>query len=234
MDQNANLSLTRLSSARNLAHMAKQEGLIKYQLTYTQSPALQNNQLAEINAWRDMLYAQQLIGQDPNRYGGYGFGNISQRLPPFEEPIHHRRFVISGTQTGHLANLTPDHYTLVLECDPDRNIIVASGPIRPSSESLTHGTLYDLDDSLRFVMHAHSPEIWQQAPKLNIPITLEQVPYGSPEMAEEVRRLFRETDVRDRRIFSMGGHEDGIVSFGRTAEEAGTALLDCLQRAVES
>ena len=170
----------------------------------------------------------------PNRYGGYGFGNISQRLPPFEAPAHHRLFVISGTQTGSLAELTPDHYALVLKCDPDRNIIVASGPIRPSSESLTHGTLYDLDDSLRFVMHVHSPEIWGCAPLLGIPITDRRVPYGSPEMAEEVRRLFRETDVRDQRLFSMGGHEDGVVSFGRTADEAGKALLGCLERACES
>ena len=52
-------------------------------------------------------------------------------------------------------------------------------------------------------------------------------------MSDEVRRLFRETDVRQRRLFSMGGHEDGLVSFGRTAEEAGTVLLNDLARAFQ-
>ena len=66
-----------------------------------------------------------------------------------------------------------------------------------------------------------------------MPITRPDVAYGTPEMSDEVRRLFRETDVRQRRLFSMGGHEDGLVSFGRTAEEAGTVLLTYLARAFQ-
>jgi hypothetical protein len=31
----------------------------------------------------------------------------------------------------------------------------------------------------------------------------------------------------------MAGHEDGIVSFGATAEEAGFVLLGCLARAFQ-
>ena len=211
--------------------MAKQEGIIKYRLNYSSAPELDADQLLEINSWRDVLYARHLIGQDPDRYGGYGYGNISQRLPPFDAPAHQRRFVISGTQTGDLAKLSASHYCVVLECDPDRNLIEAAGPIRPSSESLTHGTLYDLDNSLRFVMHVHSPEIWRRGLSLGLPVTEEKVPYGSPEMAEEVRRLFRDTDVNERHIFSMGGHEDGIVSFGRSAGEAGASLLATLEQA---
>ena len=47
----------------------------------------------------------------------------------------------------------------------------------------------------------------------------------------EVQRLFRETDVLRQRIFSMGGHEDGIVAFGQTVAEAGNTLLTALTRA---
>lgn len=213
--------------------MKQQEGVIKFQLQFSQAPPVPFDQLSEINAWRKMLYLTQLIGQDPNRYGGYGYGNISQRLEPFEAPELQRRFIISGTQTGNLTDLNENHYAIVLACHPDQNLIMAEGPIRPSSESLTHGTLYALDSSLRFVMHAHSPHIWRHAQHLDIPITREKVAYGTPEMAEEVRRLFRDSSVRDRHIFSMGGHEDGIVSFGRTAEEAGAVLLNALVRAFQ-
>ena len=210
-----------------------QEGVIKFRLEFTTAPPLPYSDLREINAWRKILHLTQLIGQDPTRYWGLGFGNISQRLEPFDAPEHQRRFVVSGTQTGGLADLTERHYAVVLECYPDQNRIVAEGPVRPSSESLTHGVLYALDDSLRCVIHAHSPHIWRSAQALGIPITRESAAYGTPEMVKEVRRLFREASVGDRLIFAMGGHEDGVVSFGRTAEEAGTVLLSYLARSLQ-
>jgi ribulose-5-phosphate 4-epimerase/fuculose-1-phosphate aldolase len=213
--------------------MAKQEGIIKFDLDYTPAPAPDAADLAEINHWRDVLYARRLIGQDPQRYGGYGYGNISRRLPPFDAPPTLRRFVISGTQTGNLSELAPEHYAVVVVCEPDSNHIVAEGPIRPSSESLTHGTVYDLDADLRWVLHVHSPEIWTHARSLGLPVTDPAVPYGCPEMAAEVRRLFAETDVAMRRVFAMGGHEDGIVAFGKTPEAAADALLTCLDRATQ-
>ena len=213
--------------------MAEQEGVIKFQLEFTASPALPADALREISAWRTLLYLAQLIGQDPDRYAGYGFGNISRRLPPLDAPQKERRFVVSGTQTGNLAELLPAHYAIVRAYDPARNRIVGEGPVRPSSESLTHGMVYDMDATAQWVMHAHSPHIWRHARALGIPMTDGRVPYGSPEMAGEVQRLFRETDVADRKIFGMHGHEDGIVTFGATAEEAGFVLLGALARAFQ-
>jgi ribulose-5-phosphate 4-epimerase/fuculose-1-phosphate aldolase len=181
-----------------------------------------------INRWRAILYQHKLIGQDPARYGGFGYGNLSVRLAPFDAPPALRRFVISGSQTGDLPELGPEHYTVVIECYPVENRLVAHGPIRPSSESLTHGAVYALDPAIRAVLHAHSLEIWQAAAALGIPITDPLVPYGTPEMAAEVARLYATTDMAQRRIFSMGGHEDGIVTFGETAEVAGEVLLAAL------
>jgi ribulose-5-phosphate 4-epimerase/fuculose-1-phosphate aldolase len=111
------------------------------------------------------------------------------------------------------------------------NRLVAFGPIRPSSESLTHGAVYALDSAIRVVLHVHSPEIWQAAAALGIPITDPLVPYGTPEMAAEVMRLYATTDMAQRRIFSMGGHEDGIFTFGASAEEAGDVLMAALAAA---
>ncbi len=147
-------------------------------------------------------------------------------------PEHQPRFAITGTQTGGISDLTPDHYVVVTACYPEENRLVAEGPIRPSSESMTHGTLYQLDDQIRWVMHGHSPHIWRNAAALDLPMTTD-VPYGTPAMAAEVRRLFQETDLPAVKIFGMAGHEDGIVSFGRTAEEAGFVLLGYLARALQ-
>jgi hypothetical protein len=59
------------------------------------------------------------------------------------------------------------------------------------------------------------------------------VAYGTPEMAAEVRRLARETPLLEGRALAMGGHEDGIVVFGRSADEAGATMLALVARAYE-
>jgi len=43
-------------------------------------------------------------------------------------------------------------------------------------------------------------------------------------MAKELERLFAETDVYERGILSMGGHENGLISFGTTAQKATDVL----------
>ena len=205
-----------------------EEGAIKFNLQYTRAGLPGAVSLDALNRWRSTLRERTLIGQDPERYDGYGYGNVSQRIDTRQSARGHRSFVISGTQTGHLDRLDREHYTLVESYDISNDTVVARGPVKPSSESLTHGMIYDMDEHILVVLHVHSADIWRNATALGIPITDADVPYGTPEMAHEVERLFNNTDARDKRIFSMGGHLDGIVSFGTTAEEAGEVLLNAL------
>jgi len=207
------------------------EGVIKFDLCYSFAEPVTPTELNELNSWRSRLWQLRLIGQDPLRYDGYGFGNVSQRYGPHTAASGERAFLISGTQTGAMPELDARHYTLVESYDAAANRVVAQGPVKPSSESLTHGILYDLDTRIQAVLHVHSPDIWQTADALGIPITEASVAYGTPAMAAEVQRLFRETDVLRLRIFSMGGHADGIVAFGQTVAEAGATLLEALARA---
>jgi L-ribulose-5-phosphate 4-epimerase len=211
--------------------MATKEGVIKFEMEYRIAPALPEQALRELNAWRKMMYLTELIGQTPTRYGGYGFGNISCRV---DYPCDSGQppFAITGTQTGGAPDLTPTDYVVVTACFPESNRLTAEGPVKPSSESLTHGVLYALDDNLRWVMHAHSPHIWRNAAALELPMTAD-VPYGTPEMAAEVARLYRESDMAQKKIFGMAGHEDGIVTFGATAEEAGFVMIGYLARAFQ-
>jgi hypothetical protein len=204
------------------------EGVIKFDLLFTAAAPLSMDSISDLDAWRNILREHELIGQDPDRYQGYSYGNVSKRSGPPAAPKGRRSFIISGTQTGALTRLDNTHYVLVTACDIDHNRIVAEGPIRPSSEALTHGILYDLDERIRFVFHVHSSVIWGAARELGIPLTSPSVAYGTPAMAQEVQRLFRDTDLANRGIFTMGGHEDGVVSFGPTAESAGSILLETL------
>ena len=206
----------------------KEEGVIKFDLRFTAGPPVAMDALTELNTWRHILLKHALIGQDPARYEGYGFGNISQRNGDPGQSRGKRQFVISGTQTGHLEALDNRHYACVTAYDAATNQVVAEGPVKPSSESMTHGVIYDLDNELRAVLHVHSPDIWKTAASQGTPVTSASVEYGTPEMSREVERLFYQTDVRRKGIFSMGGHEDGIVAFGQTMEEAGNILLAAL------
>jgi len=65
----------------------------------------------------------------------------------------------------------------------------------------------------------HEMELWKRLLD-RVPTTRKHVEYGTPEMAAEMGRLFRESDVRERRILAMAGHEAGIFAFGAAPEEA--------------
>lgn len=201
--------------------MTVQEGVVQFNLTFLPADPLPAAMLRSLNAWRQILYRLRLIGQEPHRYGGLGFGNVSIRL----ESGNADSFIISGTQTGGMDSLFPEHYAIVKTFDPATNSVVAEGVVRPSSESLTHGSLYRMSRAIGAVIHAHSPEIWTRADSIGIPVTHRDVRYGTPEMAEEVCRLFQNTPANMLKIFAMGGHEDGIVAFGGSIEEAGLIIV---------
>ena len=207
------------------------EGVIKFAADHAAGPL--DARLAapvqdELLGWRAVLFAIGLVGRDPDRYEGAGFGNLSARVEPWAAPRGRRAFVITGSQTGGKPMLGRDGLCVVTAYDPAGNRVQSRGPVPPSSESMTHGAVYDVAPRARFVIHVHAPLLWRAAAALGLPATRPEVPYGTPAMAHEVSRLFRATDVRRQGLFVMGGHEDGVVAFGRTAREAGGALLDRL------
>lgn len=213
--------------------MAQEEGVIKFRLQFARRPPLPESAVGHINRWRRRLHDAHLIGKDPRRYGGFGFGNISGRVGPWNALPHLRRFLITGSQTGGEADLGSEHYALVMEAHPDRNLIVAEGPLRPSSESMTHAALYAHDARIRVVMHVHAPVLWRMASVLGLPETGADIQYGSPEMAREVCRLATEMGTQACGVFAMGGHQDGLVAYGATAEEPGEQLLALNARALK-
>lgn len=212
------------------------EGVIRFAAEHRAAPLPRDRArplVCALSSWREILAQTGLVGQDPARYGGAGYGNVSGRLPPFPGDRGARAFVITGSQTGGKKHLSFEDYCVVERYDDRRNWVRSTGPILPSSESLTHGALYDLSPRIRYVLHGHCPVIWRHAARLALPTTLESVEYGTPEMAREMRRLYQTTSLSERRVLAMGGHEDGVVAFGGSLEEAGAALVSTLARAYE-
>ena len=197
------------------------EGVIRFDLTHTKPPALPVEDTAGLRAWFTILRQLELLGQDPGRYLGYAYGNISTRTED--------GFVISCTQTSGKTALQQEDFALVTGFDTPSNRLVSEGPCPPSSEAMTHGAVYQALPRTGAVFHVHSPIIWRQARALALPETDPSIEYGTPEMAEAVSALLEE-NTPDR-IFSMGGHEDGIIACAGNTEKAGTLLIKTLAAA---
>jgi Class II Aldolase and Adducin N-terminal domain len=168
----------------------------------------------ELNAARQELQRHGLLGVDEN---GVGYGNVSLR--------DRATFYITGSGSGALAALTLSDYAKVVAWDFERNWLRCEGRVIASAESLTHAAIYTIDTEVRMVVHGHDRALWRALLNRG-PATAADVPYGTPEMAREVQRLFRETGVRTTKLFAMAGHTDGIVAFGRDFRQALATLAE--------
>jgi hypothetical protein len=212
------------------------EGVIRFEVEH-ETGALEERRYAEtarvLIAWREVLGRLGLIGRDAARYDGLGYGNASARCGPMGDVGRGRRsFLVTGSQTGGRRDMTLADFCLVERYDVAGHRVASRGRVPPSSESLTHAALYDIAPAARVVLHGHAPEIWKHGRELGVVSTAPGILNGTPEMAREVQRLFRESAFSSTGVLVMSGHEDGVLSFGRTAEEAGGVLVETLARAL--
>ncbi len=197
--------------------MTVDEGYIKYESRWTPGPAADAAAAALLDKWRRPLFAAGLIGEYPDLRIGYG--NLSIRVGDTGQ------FLISGTQTGRLASTTTQHYSLVTNYDIGANVVHCTGPMQASSEAMTHAAIYELADNINAVVHIHSKPHWDALVNV-LPTTDPAVAYGTPEMAAEFARLYVGTSFSRDGVAVMGGHEEGILSFGTTLAEAARRVLE--------
>jgi ribulose-5-phosphate 4-epimerase/fuculose-1-phosphate aldolase len=205
----------------------KLEGVIKFHVEQETAVGCGESEIVELTKWRKELRAVGLVGQDLARYGGLGFGNLSKRMDD-------GTFLITASQTGHLDKLTPDDYTRITNFSPGRNLVWSKGINHPSSETMTHLAAYGSNQRVQFVFHAHSPEIWNAKDDLDLPVTDPAIECGTVEMYYEVQQLLKERDNYWKGILAMGGHTDGLLAWGESADEAGINLLFLLSRATRA
>jgi ribulose-5-phosphate 4-epimerase/fuculose-1-phosphate aldolase len=210
------------------------EGVTFFQAMHRAAPhgAAALDVLPALAAWRAILAGTGGIGQDDARYDGAGYGNVSVRVGPFPGRRGARAFVVSATQTGGLDCVGPEHFAKVERYDPASNTVWSTGPQPPSSESMTHGALYDLAPHLRAVVHVHCPTVFRAADALKLPSTKPHIGYGTPAMAREMERLWRSSTLPEVQALIMAGHEDGVIAIGRTLAEAGTVMVALHARAL--
>ncbi len=200
------------------------EGVIKYHCDWIKGESVPlaepsgsyNERLTDLMKKRDLMRSLGLIGVYEN---GIGFGNVSQRIN------NSNQFIISGTQTAHLPTLKPEHYTVVTDFNIEENSLTCCGPVKASSESLTHAAIYYYRPEIMGIIHIHNYHFWQEL-MFKVPTSNPDVPYGTPQMAKEMFRLFDEENLGVEKILVMAGHEDGIICFGKDLDEATNILFN--------
>jgi hypothetical protein len=139
-------------------------------------------------------------------------------------------FLISGTATGRLPTLSAEHFAEVTSFDFAKNRLRCHGPVKASSESLSHAAVYVSDLSARAVIHIHHLGLWERY-RDRLPTTEDSAEAGTPEMAWAIEKLLRDDAVRRQGLFVMGGHREGLMAFGTTMEEAGERIMRIYQPA---
>ena len=187
------------------------EGYIKFNLTWGKKSFDFNDQdFIQINSCREKLFGMGLTGAYPD---GIGFGNLSIRY-------HKNEFIISGSATGNFENLTKEHYSLVKDYDILKNSVFCEGFSKASSESLSHAIIYDSNPKVNAVIHIHHNDMWERY--LNdLPTTDNKAEFGTPEIALEIKKLANQSSG----IIIMGGHPEGIISYGKSLNEAEEIIL---------
>ena len=194
------------------------DGVIQFQLHHRAAPAPDAAATGLLSTLRDALHARGWIGRDPARYGGLGYGNVSRRIAG-------DFFVVSGTQTGHLATLAAVDWVTVTAASPATNELWSEGACKPSSESLTHAAIYQACVAT-FVCHIHHPALWRAACEgvISLPKTPASATYGTPAMAAALSRIAASKELPF--AAAMTGHEDGLMA----AADSPAELLELLGR----
>lgn len=196
----------------------RDEGVTKYQCTHIRQKLRPHPLLQDLVDCRNRLFRKGLIGVYSD---GIGYGNVSLR-PEVKEG-----FYITGTQTGSLNEIGIGHLSYVRACNIEANSVICEGPVAASSESLTHAAVYGLDPGIRAVVHVHARSLWQNA-MAKLPTTKGTIPYGTPEMAREMQRLYARGELAAFGVVVMAGHEDGVISFGAHLAEAEQRIYQVL------
>jgi ribulose-5-phosphate 4-epimerase/fuculose-1-phosphate aldolase len=193
------------------------EGYIKFNCEYNfaelSNYGISDEIFIDLIHYRQKLFDLGFIGALED---GTGFGNISHR-------ISENSFLISGTATGNLKIINQDHFSLVKNWDIENNAINCEGKVKASSESLTHAVIYQSLKEVNAVIHIHSKALWLKY--LNKYLTTpEFAEYGTVAIAKEIMNLT--TENPDNNIIILGGHEDGIMIFGKSLGDTYNILVD--------
>lgn len=186
----------------------RDEGVVKYYAVHRDGPAPAHPLLNKLDQARTQLFNLGLVGVYPD---GVGYGNVSIR--------NKSGCIISGTSTGATRILGANCYCYVRNFDIPTNTVHTEGPIQASSESMTHCAIYQANHAIGCVLHIHNLRLWRKLLDQGYPSTPIEIPYGTPQMAQEMAAIVQRL-ASPSSLLVMAGHEEGIIAYGPTIDLA--------------
>jgi ribulose-5-phosphate 4-epimerase/fuculose-1-phosphate aldolase len=198
------------------------DGVIKYDRSnFTYCDRISEIECRDLEYQRKKLYHENLIGECPIHKVGFGNISVKYDLQQYHSTTN-PQFIITGTQTGKFSELNSTQYTRVIDFDIENLKLHSMGALEASSEALTHAAIYLSNPQIGGIVHVHSSSIWNGIITNTQFTTSKNIPYGTKEMAHAVMAFSKNHHTG---YFAMKGHEDGVVAFAPTIEEATVITL---------
>ncbi len=213
--------------------MRPKEGIIKYNCFWEKGNLVNKEYIRDIISVRNKLHKLNLIGVDSS---GIAYGNISKRFNLLNTTNLNNvglnnnlnKFIITASNTGKYKYLPATGYSIVKDFSIEKNWLKCIGLKQASSESLSHAIIYESLPNVNYIIHIHNYKLWNKYIN-KLPTTNQHAEYGSPEMAYEIFDLIStNSHINSKKIFVMGGHKNGLISFGQTLKQTFNSILDLI------
>jgi len=198
------------------------DGYIKFNCNWQKTgPVVPEDSFTVLNDWRNTMFRLNLIGAYTN---GIGYGNISMRVPKSNQ------FFISGSATGNFEKSVPGHYALVTSFNFKENSVTCTGPVKASSESLSHAAIYESKKNINAVIHIHHLQMWEQL-LTQEPATSYESQFGTPEIAIEIKKLVLKQETSTG-VIVMAGHKEGVLFYGQDLQKTGLLITEYYKKLI--
>jgi len=184
---------------------------IKFKTNFLSKEIPDEKEIEELKNWCNQFHKNNLTSE----FQGASVGNLSTRVEDY--------FIITASVLKSKENLKNDSFVRVINYDVYNNIFFVEGMLEPSSESIMHYLIYNTRDDVNAIFHGHHDSIMKNTEKLKLPITKNEVPPGTMELANEV------LDVLGNNNFVLI-RNCGFISLGSTMKEAGQLALNILKK----
>ena len=185
---------------------------VKFKTIFVSDEVPNEKEIEELKYWCNQFHKNNLTLP----VNGAATGNLSCRTDD--------GFIITATTLKTKENLSNDCFVRVVNYDVYKNTIYAEGKQEPSCESVMHFLVYNTRGEVNAIFHGHDKSIVKNAEKLKLPVTEEEVPPGTIELANEVLSVLGNNNF----IVIRNG---GFVSFGKTIKEAGELAIKIHKKA---
>jgi len=188
------------------------EKRVKFKTIFVSDEVPNDRGIEDLKKWCNQFHKNNLTL--PSK--GAATGNLSFRTDD--------GFIITASMLKTKENLNNDSFVYVDNYDVEKNTIYAEGKREPSCESIMHFLIYNTRGEVNAIFHGHDNSIVKNAEKLKLPVTEEEAPPGTIELANEVLAVLGDNNF----IVVKNG---GFVSLGKTMKEAGELVIKIHKKA---